>query len=98
MTKDKCQICKFSIDEIDKEMGYFIDNNKIYCEKCYANKRFVEIVDKTKWHESVQNLINTNPRIEIVMKKIPNDWESLINDQVKVKKIRDEWKKKKWNV
>lgn len=93
MTTIRCKKCKLDINPHDKECGYFQENNKIYCEKCYANKRFKEVEDKSKWLEDTQNLINTNTKVHILMRKIPTEWESLITNQEKVKKIKDKWLK-----
>lgn len=92
----KCIVCKFNIDYNDKFCGHIIENTKVYCEKCYANKRYKEISNKIEWITNVKTLINSNIDTETVMRKIPNEWESLILDDNKVLKIREKWAKMKW--
>jgi len=41
---------------IKPEEGYFTENNKDYCEKCYTNKRWNEVDTETKrkWKEQIK--------------------------------------------
>jgi DNA-directed RNA polymerase subunit M/transcription elongation factor TFIIS len=84
-------ICSKCRNEIDvSQFGYFAEGNLIYCEKCYADKRFDElklnITAIKKWLESVKAAVvvelqtaQTDEEKKKVrekwLKKIPTAWE-----------------------
>ena len=51
----KCSICN---KEITLDEGFFEEMGKVYCEKCYADKRWSEVDEKTrmKWREQIRNI------------------------------------------
>jgi hypothetical protein len=86
-----CSSCNQEIDT--SQFGYFTEGDLIYCEKCYANKRFNElklnIVAIRKWIENVKAAIivelqtaQTNEEKKKIKekwkKKIPSAWEGEI--------------------
>jgi hypothetical protein len=77
-----CSNCNQEIDT--GQYGYFEEAGKIYCEKCYANKRFDELKLNVpairKWLENVKAAVT----IEL---------QTATSDEEK-KKVREKWLKK----
>ena len=50
----KCAVCGKEIDVFEE--GYFEEGGLIYCEKCYADKRWREVDEETKrkWRENIE--------------------------------------------
>ena len=60
-----CKGCNKPINPLDPECGYFIERDgSIYCEKCYAEKRWKEVDDRTK-NEWIRNVLNCFPELSI---------------------------------
>ncbi|MEM2293272.1 MAG: hypothetical protein QXX41_08350 [Nitrososphaerota archaeon] len=57
-----CSKCRKEIDVFEE--GYFEENKVVYCEKCYAEKRFNEVDDvvKAKWLENVLDTVKSEVR------------------------------------
>ncbi|MEM2534071.1 MAG: hypothetical protein QXK12_08635 [Candidatus Nezhaarchaeales archaeon] len=75
-----CNTCKKEIDVFEE--GYFEENKVIYCEKCYAEKRFKEVDDatKAKWLENVLAVVRSEMRglSEEDKKKVKEKWKKKI--------------------
>jgi hypothetical protein len=46
-----CSICGKDLTETG---DFFVENDKVYCPKCYANKRWKEVKDKKQWLQSIK--------------------------------------------
>jgi hypothetical protein len=46
-----CSVCGKDMSEIG---DFFVESGKVYCPKCYANKRWKEVKDKTLWIKSLK--------------------------------------------
>jgi NAD-dependent SIR2 family protein deacetylase len=77
-----CSNCNQEIDT--SQFGFFEENGLIYCEKCYADKRFGElrlnIVAIKKWLENVK------ANIVVELSTAQTDEEK--------KKVKEKWSKK----
>jgi hypothetical protein len=38
---------------------FFVEDNKVYCPKCYANKRWREVRDRAEWVRSLKAWLKT---------------------------------------
>jgi len=87
----KCTACDREIN-VDEE-GHFREAGLIYCEKCYANKRWAEVDAETKrkWREQVRILVNEIKRIvppeerkkalALLKRKIPSATEDELKNE-----------------
>jgi hypothetical protein len=89
-----CAICKKEINTLEE--GYFTEGNVDYCEKCYANKRWAEVDEKTRalwranairtWMAYIKGAANVEERkrrIDFVKRlKVPSDMEKDIDQEV----------------
>jgi len=87
---ERCSRCGKEI--IATEEGYFVEGEAIYCEKCYADKRWNEMDPKSKalwrlnmlkiwraWINSAVDEEEKRKRRELVIRlKIPKDLEGEI--------------------
>jgi len=64
MAEVKCAECDREINPLQE--GHFIEAERIFCEKCYANKRWGEVDADTKraWREQIIILVREARRIE----------------------------------
>jgi len=64
MAEVKCAECGREIDTLQE--GHFIEAETVYCEKCYANKRWGEVDADTRraWREQILILVREALRIE----------------------------------
>ena len=46
-----CSVCGKDLTETG---DFFVENDKVYCPKCYANKRWKEVKNKTQWISSLK--------------------------------------------
>jgi hypothetical protein len=46
-----CSVCGRDLTDTS---DFFVEGNKVYCAKCYANKRWKEVKDKTEWIKSMK--------------------------------------------
>jgi hypothetical protein len=46
-----CSVCGKDLTETG---DFFVENDKVYCPKCYANKRWKEVENKTQWINSLK--------------------------------------------
>jgi len=73
--------------------GYYREAELVYCEKCYAEKRWTEVDAETKrkWREQIRILANEARRIEdieerkralaLLKKKIPKELEDEVPEE-----------------
>jgi hypothetical protein len=77
-----CSNCGNEINTL--EFGYFVEDNLVYCEKCYADKRLKELQTKP---EAIKRWLESFKACEIV------ELQAAQTDEEK-KKIKEKWKKK----
>jgi len=83
----KCAGCGFEINPYDDECGYVEERDgSVWCEKCYANKRYVEVVNQTWWYRSVKAQLGT----------FDKDIEKIVDEAEKkrIKKLYRTWMRK----
>jgi LIM domain. len=47
-------ICSICGKDMTETSDFFVENGKVYCPKCYANKRWKEVKDKKQWLQSIK--------------------------------------------
>ena len=107
----KCVICKLEIDPFDDECGFItLRDGRVFCEKCYANKRYLQLLREDKHHEWERTNIaiirdidrETDEKIRkklyrTWLRKVPTPHESFFKDQKYVKEVKEKyWKVRKW--
>jgi hypothetical protein len=89
-----CSLCKKEINTFEE--GYFQEGEAIFCEKCYANKRWAEVDAKTKalWRanairswmafiKATEDKEERKKRIDFVKRlKVPSEMEADIDKEV----------------
>jgi hypothetical protein len=47
-------ICSICGKDMTETSDFFVENGKVYCPKCYANKRWKEVPSKSEWKKSLK--------------------------------------------
>ena len=93
----KCCICNRPIDEFKE--GHIIENGKVYCEKCYANKQWSRLKSQNKHHKwllsnyaiirSIERISDKEARKQAIkewIRKIPDEHLALFTNHKEVEK------------
>jgi hypothetical protein len=52
-------ICSVCGRDMTDTSDFFVENNAVYCPKCYANKRWKEVADKREWQKALKAWLKT---------------------------------------
>jgi len=73
-----CSVCGKDLTETG---DFFVENDKVYCPKCYANKRWKEVKDKKQWLQSLKawRKIAKDEELNKAKTHTPDDAESEVS-------------------